>query len=131
MMHTGCHFTRMILLGGLLLVGCSRSGSFSSDASQLEKAFTLTSSSPQAGDPSGYKDANTPALVQSLVVALRSGDMDTAAKALHVLNFRGSGLAYDQFNAIRFAFGDVSNELNQRAAKGDEHAKDLMNAMSP
>jgi iron uptake system EfeUOB component EfeO/EfeM len=126
------YFTGMVLLGCLLWAGCERKASFTGDASQLESVFQLTSTSQGAGaDPSTYKDAQTPALVKSLVDAIRSNDMDTAAPLLHVLNFRGPGLSYDQFNAIRLAFGDVSTELAHRAANGDEHAKDLMQKMSP
>jgi hypothetical protein len=112
-------------------VGCERKASFSGDAHKLETAFSLTSVSQGAGDLSAYKDAQTPALVKTLVDALHSNDMDTAAQVLHVLNFRGPGLSYDQFNAIRLAFGDVSTELALRAAHGDDHAKDLMQKMSP
>src|SRR5208282_550422 len=83
-------------LGFLLLIGCQQKlgGNLSHDAKQLERAFALTSTSPQAGDPSTYKTADTAALVKTLTVALHSGDLDTAAKTLHTLNFRGAGLSF-------------------------------------
>ena len=127
------HFIRwqILVLTCCLLAGCERRVSFSGDADQLEKEFGLTSSSQPASDPSTYKTAETPVLVKTLAVALRSNDLDTAAVVLHTLNYRGHGLSFDQDSAIRRAFGDVSTELSERAAKGDQHAKDLANKMNP
>jgi hypothetical protein len=113
-----------------LLAGCGGTG-FSDDAAQLEKAFALTASSPKASDPATYKTADTAALVKTLAGALRVGDLDTAAKVLHTLNTRGSGLSFDQYQAIRQALADVGHDLAQKAAKGDSHAKHLMNEMGP
>ena len=114
----------------LFAAGCERRVSFAADADQIEKAFSLTTQSPQA-EAGAFKTAETPALAKTLVVALRSSDFATASQALHTLNYRGGGLSFDQFNSIRQAFGDVSGELAKRAAKGDEQAKELLNKMSP
>jgi len=120
-----------IIAVSLLAAGCQKSGggSLSGDARALEHAFSLTAASLPAGDTAGFKEAATPALVKTLTVALRSDDMATAAKALHVLNYRGAGLSFDQFDTIRQAYGDVGRRLSQRASAGDQEAKELLNQM--
>ncbi len=128
--HSGSHW-KAISLCCILLAGCGRHVSNAGDADRLEKVFGLTSSSPNAGDPSGFKNADTPALAKTVADALRSGDMNTVALALHTLNFRGSGLSFDQYDAIRTTYNDVSEELSQKAAKGDQQANDLLNKLRP
>lgn len=118
-------------LGGILLAGCGRNAVFSGDAKDLEKAFALTAVSPQSSDASAYKTADTPVLAKTLAVALRSGDLDTAALVLHTLNTRGPGLSFDQYEAIRRVLADVGGDLSEKAAKGDDHAKDLLKKMGP
>lgn len=115
----------------LLSAGCGRSANFPGDAKDLEKAFSLTAASPQSGDASTYRTADTPTLAKTLAVALRSGDLDTAALVLHTLNTRGPGLSFDQYEAIRRVLADVGSELSEKAAKGDDHAKDLLKKMGP
>lgn len=114
----------------LAAVGCERKADLGADAKLLEKTFSLTAQSP-AADAGSYKTAETPALAKTVATALKSGDLATASQALRTLNYRGGGLSFEQFNAIRQTFGDVSGTLAKRAAKGDEHAQHLLNKMSP
>jgi hypothetical protein len=119
-----------LIICSVMFAGCQKAINLSGDAKQLEKTFALTDSSPRVEGDS-YKTADVPVLAKTLAVALRSNDLDTAASALHSLNLRSTGLSFDQYNAIRNAFGDVSAELTKRAAKGDDKAKNLLNRMSP
>lgn len=108
----------VVLLSGCLLAGCGSGPALSRDAKQLEKVFALSSASPAAGDPSGFKTADSPALAKTVVEALRTGDLATASKALQVLNYR-SGFSSDQFLAVRQTGMDVGRALSRQAAKGN------------
>lgn len=110
--------------------GCQKRVSLSGDAQRLEKAFALTEQSPPASS-GDYKTAKTPELVKTAAVALRASDLPTAVKVLHILQYRGTGLTFDQFNTLSQTVADVSNELSRRAAGGDEDAKSLLSALSP
>ena len=115
----------VLVLGvGLLVPACSRQDSSNRAAvAQFEQAFELKpgSSPPQDQSPSG--------LAATAASAMRAGDWSKAMAALDVLR-NTPGVNGDQGMAISRAAAAVYDKLTARAAKGDQDAKQVLNALS-
>ena len=99
---------------------CSKKADVKSSVSELEQAFpTPTAAAPAQPDPAAPVDAN--ALVNQAVAAARANDYAGGVNALQAAT-RKPGVTADQVMSIQNAKRALVQELQNRAANGDQAA---------